>query len=66
MNIWTVYYSPADYPGKFVARRWILDMPTTDVLVDDTLPALRERLPPGLYRMNRNPQDDPVIIETWI
>jgi hypothetical protein len=35
MDIWTVYENPSDYPGRFVARRFILDQPTADV---STLP----------------------------
>jgi len=34
---WAIYDCPADYPGKFVARKWILDVPTKTVIVGDTL-----------------------------
>lgn len=66
MNVWTVYNSPKDYPGKFVARRWELTTPTDDVIVADTLDEVRERLPLGLYPLDRHPGDDPVIVETWL
>ncbi len=39
---------------------------TDDLLQDDTLDALRSRLPPGLFQMPRAPSDDPTIIETWL
>lgn len=69
LSIWTVYDRPADYPTKFVARRWLATMqlvPTDDVLLDDTLDALRNRLPPGLVQMPRDPSDDPNIVESWL
>jgi len=31
-----------------------------------TLEELREKLPFGLHRLPRNPNDDPVIVETWV
>jgi hypothetical protein len=69
LSIWTVYQRPADYPSKFVARRWLASaslVATDDVLIDDTLIALRGRLPPGLVQMPRDPSDDPSIVETWL
>jgi hypothetical protein len=69
LSIWTVYQRPADFPTKFVARRWLASealVETDDVLLDDTLDALRNRLPPGLFQMPRAPSDDPSIIETWL
>ena len=41
-------------------------VPTDDVLLDDTLDALRNRLPPGLVQMPRDPSDDPNIVESWL
>jgi hypothetical protein len=66
LPIWTVYKHPLDYPGKFVARCWDLDQPTGVVIVGDTLEWVRQRLPSGLHRMERNDADDPVIVEVWI
>lgn len=31
----------------------------------DSLEEARAKVPEGLYRMERHPQDDPVIVETW-
>ncbi|MBE3122059.1 MAG: hypothetical protein IMZ58_07640 [Thermoplasmata archaeon] len=68
LEIWTIYNSPADYPGKFVARKWILDMPTKTVIVGDSLDEVRNKLPnkPNLVRFDRSFQDDPIIVETWL
>jgi len=67
VNIWTVYRSPLDFPGKFIARRFVLDKPTRDVIIADTLEEIRERLSrKGLARFGRFEGDDPVIVETWL
>lgn len=59
----------SDYPGKWTARMWRTlpePMSTQFLLMHDTLEDLRGLLPPGLARLERNPDDDPVIEETWI
>ena len=67
LEIWIVYHdSPIDLPGRFVARKFLLEQPTNDLLQDKTLEGLRAKLPPGLMRLDRSPQDDPMIVETWI
>ena len=66
LELWTVYDSPIDLPGRFVARKWLLDRPTVELLQDKTLDGLRKKLPHGLIRMERLPQDDPKIVETWV
>ncbi len=63
----TVYNSPTDYPGKYVARVFDVDKPTTLAAVADTYEGLLEAIPTGnMVRLERNPQDDPVIVETWV
>lgn len=69
LSIWTVYERPLDHPENFLARRWEVTpeiTPTGDVLLADDLNALREMLPAGLVRLERQPADDPVIVETWL
>lgn len=66
MNLWVIYKSPKDFPGKYVARRWWLDSPTGQFLVADSLDDLRAMLPTGLDPIGRMPGDDPVIVEVWI
>lgn len=65
LEMWTIYDSPSDLPGRFVARRWLLDRPTETILQDLTLEGLREKLPAGLIKFPRNDRDDPKIVETW-
>lgn len=70
LSMWTVYDHPRDYPDVFVARRFEitrgLSGPTNDMFTADTLDELRRLLPPGLFCLLREPDDDPKIVETWI
>lgn len=66
LELWTIYDSPIDLPGSFVARKWVLDTPTSELLQDKTLDGLRAKLPHGLHCMPRSPGDEPQIVETWI
>jgi hypothetical protein len=77
LPIWTVYDHPRDFPHCYVARKFligeesgaalILDWPTDEVITADTLDEIRELLERrGLTCFQRAPEDDPVIVETWI
>lgn len=62
--VWTVYGSP----GKYVARPCMTTDGITPMpvhLEGPTLELLRAQLPKGLTRTDRQPDDDPVIVETW-
>lgn len=71
MDIFVVYSNPKDAPGRFVVRKWY-------VRAGETLPgpitanaptlerAVSLGVPPGLVRLPRNVNDDPVIVETWL
>lgn len=71
LTIWTIYQSPLDYPGRFVVRAYDVAgdgqvVPRAEQAVCGSLEEARARVPCGLYWMNRNPVDDPTIVETWI
>lgn len=70
LEMWTVYDHPADFPDAFVARKWVVraggPIATPEVVMGVTLEEVRERLPEGLYPLNRNEGDDPTIVETWL
>ena len=66
LELWTIYDSPIDLPGRFVARKWVLDKPTSELLQDKTLEGLRAKLPAGLHCMPRSHGDEPQIVETWM
>lgn len=65
-----VYFNPADFPGKYVIRKWVgMDPERLPEVVGDTLEEVREKLlenHPGLVRFVRNEGDDPVIVESWL
>lgn len=61
-----IYNNPSDYPGKYVARLWDVDKPTNMVAIAESLEEIREAKPPEMMIMDRMPNDDPVIVETWI
>ncbi len=69
LPIWTVYENPRDYPGQFVARKWLAGrrvQATDEVRVAQSLQQLRECLPPGLVCLQRQDGDDPAIVEVWM
>lgn len=68
--MWVVYESPADYPGKFVARMFIPRggeaRPTNAVVVGDTLDSVRAYVPGHLHCIGRMPGDAGSVVECWI
>jgi hypothetical protein len=71
LYMWTVYEHPRDAPEKYVARLWRIERgktaETDTVILRDTLDEMRIVLARmNLYRLERDPLDDPVIVETWL
>lgn len=69
LEMFVIYDSPTDFPGRFVVRPWAAGREGTvygDAMVAATLEEARELVPAGLHRVTRSPGDDPVIVETWI
>jgi hypothetical protein len=72
LEMWTVYHGPRDYPGQYVARKFLIiggrgePVPTDDMFVAQTLEEIRELLPPGLYNLGRQDGDQPQIVESWV
>jgi hypothetical protein len=70
--MWTIYNSPPDHPGKFVARSWVArrgesePTPTGHIAVAPTLEWVRKMIPSGLHCLARSEGDDPTIVETWL
>lgn len=66
---WLVYDHPSKppliYPDSFVAAKWIGATPTSDVLTGGTYRELLLKLPVGMTRRDRQPADDPDVIEVW-
>jgi len=72
MEMFTVYFNPSDFPGKYVIRKWILargfqgPIPTDQKYIADTLEDVRKNVPPEMVKMERYDQDDPTIVEVWL
>jgi hypothetical protein len=67
---WVVYDHPLRpmlmYPDEFVARKWVGATPTSDVVTGGTYRELRLKLPLDMTRRDRQPADDPDIVEVWL
>jgi hypothetical protein len=71
LSLWVVCQNPSDAPGLFTVRRHIAHGPqagpTDEGFVCADLETIREEMRRrGLVRMERYPEDLPVIVETWI
>ena len=71
LSMWTVYEKPTDYPNGYVARRFEaaagVTAATAMTLKSRELEPIREKLSrAGLVRLDRNPDDEPQIVETWL
>jgi hypothetical protein len=65
-SIWIVYEEPPSFPNQYVARLYRSYVDTGEYVTGATLKEVRARLPPGLMRMERSSQDDPLVRESWI
>ena len=70
LPMWTIYKHPSDFPDSYVVRRSLVTREGAfpDRTVWATAPTLEgchAFLPPGLVRLPRKPDDDPVIVEVW-
>lgn len=71
LTIWTVYDSPSDAPGLFMARRFEVTRTgahaTSETMTSTDLYDIRVELARrGMVPLQRDPQDDPAIVETWV
>ena len=69
----TVYDHPYDFPYGYVARMHIsahdgkTKYASPMIYVGrETLDEVRAAIPPDMVKMIRHPQDDPVILETYV
>ena len=66
MELWVVYEHPSDYPNKFVARKFVLDQPTAEIVIGGTIEEARLGIPKGLTRFLPDKEDDECIVEIWL
>ena len=71
--MWRVYKHPKDYPGEYVARKFLITEdfygPTYELISSRSLRDVRnvlQRLYPGLIQLKRLPDDGPHIVEVWL
>lgn len=69
--LWVVYERPSDAPRSWVVRRHIasaagVEIDPVPVAIAPSLEAARFAIPPGLHRIERDPEDDPQIAEVWV
>jgi hypothetical protein len=69
LPIWTIYRTTDGF-GDFMIRKQIIkdgEISQTKIRrYADTLEEAREKIPRGLYRMDRWPTDPAEIVETWL
>ena len=66
LELWVIYEHPKEYPDKYVARKWILDKPSSEVVFGNTIEEARLAIPKGLTRFLPDKEDDKVIVEIWL
>ena len=70
LAFYTIYDHPLDFPNAFVLRVHTATSEGTtkvspEAVTAPTLEEIRQKVPAGLFRLPRFPEDDPKIIETW-
>lgn len=71
LRMFTVCFDTADFPGQYTCRGHIIErgytVPEMEVLVSSTYAPIRnEMVRRGLTKLPRSPQDEKVIVESWI
>ncbi len=72
LDVYVIFFNLPESPNRYLCRIQRV-FPSGDVqwlpLVyadEPTLIGIRSRLPTGLYRLDRHPEDELYIVETWI
>jgi hypothetical protein len=71
LAMWTIYDHPKDFPDHFVARKWLITageaVATAETMSEEDLETLRKyMIASGAYCLPRQPDDGPVVVESWI
>lgn len=71
--IYTIYFNPSDYPGKYVVRGYEIDginpngKPLSNPGIYETLNAARDPFQRnGFVCLDRDTFDDACIVEVWL
>ena len=69
MIYYTIYNRPSNYPSHYVVGQFEVKNFQTRLLgfgLWNTLEKARKSIPVDAVRIERDPTDDPVIVESWI
>lgn len=70
LGLWVIYKNPADYPGKYVLRKWEITAgtvaPERAVVLADDIETLRAQLPAGVQRFEPDKLDNVSIVECYV
>ena len=72
ISMFAIYNNPSDFPDKFVVREWLIGPGVKTPLqkpiaIVDSLEEARAAVPASAdFCLDRNPDDDSVIVETWV
>jgi hypothetical protein len=70
LDMYVVYDHPTDFPNHFVVRHWIIGAgsakPTDRCVIGKTLDEVRTAIPAYYVRLERSPEDEPQILESWV
>lgn len=66
MPIICVFCNPTDYMGKYVARLFDINKPTKYIAIADSLEEIRKTIPEYMTMLNREAEDKPQIVESWL
>lgn len=70
LKMWTIYWNPKDYPELYVVRKFFVAggivTPGAVGAVTKNLDVARASIPPECVRISPEPNDDQVIVESWI
>jgi hypothetical protein len=66
MPLIVVYEHPLDFPDKYIARLYNLDMPTNMIMVKDNFDEILEGIPMDMVRFMPSPEDDACIVAIFI
>lgn len=67
LEMWVIFFNPADNPGVFVLRKFDGERPTCHMRIYQTLEAAREPVQrAGLTCVPRMEGDEPQIVEVWL
>lgn len=68
--MWVVTHKTKDFPGLYVVRIHEIGSgytrPTEQFHTAPSLEEVRKFIPLGMTKLPRDPQDDPVIVESWV